>query len=182
MTRGRDNSVSSDLVQLTIREWLSHREKWRGGSTVEGHEQNAATLWLAIRGNRTFTICRYGRPSPNFALSLSTMMATSKDRLATPMIFGVNSTEFVENNMADISKEQCRAARGWLELSQETLAGKANVSMSTVRDFEKGRHVPIANNLAALRRALEDWGIQFLFDPSEKPVGVAMSRFSRPQR
>jgi len=78
--------------------------------------------------------------------------------------------------VADISKEQCRAARGWLELSQQALADKANVSMSTVRDFEKGRHVPISNNLAALRRVLEDAGVQFLFDLNDSPVGVARVR------
>jgi len=58
--------------------------------------------------------------------------------------------------------EQCRAARGWLVWSQEHLATAANVSFSTVRDFEKGRHVPIANNLAAIRAALEAQGIVFV--------------------
>ncbi len=46
-----------------------------------------------------------------------------------------------------ISPEQSRAARGWLDWSQEELAKRANVSLSTVRDFEKGRRVPIGNNL-----------------------------------
>ena len=38
------------------------------------------------------------------------------------------------------SPEQCRAARGLLDWTQEELAEKAGVSRSTVRDFEKGRH------------------------------------------
>jgi DNA-binding transcriptional regulator YiaG len=50
--------------------------------------------------------------------------------------------------------EQCRAARGWLELSQSDLAGLANVSLSTVRFFEKRRREPIGNNLNAMRFAL----------------------------
>jgi DNA-binding transcriptional regulator YiaG len=63
---------------------------------------------------------------------------------------------------APMSPEQSRAARAWLDLSQEALAAKASVSISTVRDFEAGRRVPIANNLAAMRAALETAGIGFV--------------------
>ena len=56
---------------------------------------------------------------------------------------------------------QCRAAGGWLDWSQEDLAAAARVSISTVRDFEKGRRVPIANNLKAMQAALESQGIGF---------------------
>ena len=65
-----------------------------------------------------------------------------------------------------LSPEQSRAARGWLDWSQEDLAKRANVSLSTVRDFEKGRRAPIANNLAAMRGALEAAGIHFTVDPA----------------
>jgi DNA-binding transcriptional regulator YiaG len=58
--------------------------------------------------------------------------------------------------------EQCRAARGWLDLSQGDLANVAGVSLSTVRDFEKGRRDPIPNNLKAIRAALEARGIAFV--------------------
>lgn len=60
-----------------------------------------------------------------------------------------------------MTPEQCRAARGWLDLSQSALAEAANVSLSTVRDFEKGRRVPIGNNLNAIKNVLEAKGIQF---------------------
>jgi DNA-binding transcriptional regulator YiaG len=60
-----------------------------------------------------------------------------------------------------MTPEQSRAARGWLDLSQSDLAALANVSLSTVRDFEKGRRVPIVNNLNALRTAMEGKGIAF---------------------
>jgi DNA-binding transcriptional regulator YiaG len=63
---------------------------------------------------------------------------------------------------ASMTPEQCRAARGWLEISQDDLASAARVSLSTVRDFEKGRHVPIANNLAAMKAVLEAQGIVFV--------------------
>jgi transcriptional regulator with XRE-family HTH domain len=60
-----------------------------------------------------------------------------------------------------MSPEQCRAARGWLDWSQQDLARRAKVSLSTVADFEKRRRTPIANNLEAIRRALEATGIEF---------------------
>jgi DNA-binding transcriptional regulator YiaG len=61
-----------------------------------------------------------------------------------------------------MTPEQSRAARGWLDWTQDDLAKAASVSLSTVRDFEKGRRVPIGNNLAAMRVALEAKGIGFV--------------------
>ena len=58
-----------------------------------------------------------------------------------------------------MTPEQCRAARGFLDWSQSDLATAANVSLSTIRDYEKGRRIPIANNLAAMEAALRAQGI-----------------------
>lgn len=71
-----------------------------------------------------------------------------------------------------LAPEQSRAARGWLNLTQEELAQKANVSLSTVRDFEKGRRMPVRNNLLAIRHALEQSGVKFSFD-GERPIGLS---------
>ncbi|WP_081494371.1 helix-turn-helix domain-containing protein [Bradyrhizobium genomosp. III] len=70
-----------------------------------------------------------------------------------------------------MSPEQCRAARAWLNWSQEELAAKANVSSSTLRDFEARRRIPIANNRAAIQGVLEEAGIEFLFMEGE-PLGL----------
>ena len=63
-----------------------------------------------------------------------------------------------------MTREQSRAARGWLDWGQQELASAAGVSLSTVRDFEKGRRDPIPATLAAMRAALEAQGIAFLND------------------
>ena len=72
-----------------------------------------------------------------------------------------------------LTPEQSRAARGWLDWSQQDLADRAHVSLSTVRDFEKGRRSPIANNLDALRRAINAAGVKLVYEQA-KPVGIAI--------
>ena len=73
-----------------------------------------------------------------------------------------------------MSPEQSRAARGWMGITQLDLAERANVSLSTVRDFEKGRRSPIANNLVAIERVFREAGIEFLFDNEGTAVGIAV--------
>lgn len=76
-----------------------------------------------------------------------------------------------------MTPEQSRAARGWLDWSQQELAAKASVSLSTVRDFEKGRRVPIANNLTAMRVVLETAGISFV--DSDGASGITFAKRKR---
>jgi len=61
-----------------------------------------------------------------------------------------------------ISAPQCRAARALLGWSQTILAEVAGVGRQTVVDFERGARTPYAQNLAALRSALEGAGIEFI--------------------
>jgi transcriptional regulator with XRE-family HTH domain len=69
---------------------------------------------------------------------------------------------------------QSRAARGLVAWLQDQLAKHAGVGNSTVRDFEKGRRVPLDDNLAAIRSALEDAGVEFIPARSGKGVGVRL--------
>lgn len=72
-----------------------------------------------------------------------------------------------------MTPEQCRAARGWLGWTQAELSTNARVGLSTVKDFESGNRVPIANNLTAMRRAFEEYGIELLFDATGSAMGIA---------
>jgi transcriptional regulator with XRE-family HTH domain len=74
-----------------------------------------------------------------------------------------------------MSPEQCRAARAWLDWTQQELARRAGVGLSTVRDFEKGERTPIPNNLAAIRRVIEEAGVRLTFESGGKPTGIAVN-------
>ena len=67
---------------------------------------------------------------------------------------------------------QCRAARAFLQISQPELATAANVGVSTVRDFEIGKRTPISATLAAMRAALEEWGVRFVDRDDNGTCGV----------
>jgi transcriptional regulator with XRE-family HTH domain len=82
------------------------------------------------------------------------------------------STKKADATRNIITTEQSRAARGWLGWSQTELAKRANISLSTVRDFETGQRTPIANNLAAMRRVIEAAGIRLLFDQNKEAAGI----------
>lgn len=68
---------------------------------------------------------------------------------------------------------QSRAARALLGWSQADLANASRVSISTIRDYETGKRQPIANNLAAIRTALEVAGVQFVDDGERRGVTIS---------
>jgi transcriptional regulator with XRE-family HTH domain len=71
-----------------------------------------------------------------------------------------------------MTPEQTRAARGWLGWPQAKLAEAANVGLSTVKAYEAGKRMPIANNLEAIQRALEVAGVRFTDDSVSGPLGI----------
>jgi transcriptional regulator with XRE-family HTH domain len=68
-----------------------------------------------------------------------------------------------------------RAARSLLGWSQQKLADSAGVALATVQFFETDKREPISNNLAAIRRALEDAGVEFI--PAKSGKGVCVCDF-----
>lgn len=76
-----------------------------------------------------------------------------------------------------MTPEQIRAARNWLAWTQAELAEKAKVGLSTIKDFESGKRTPIANNLEAIKKALEAGGIWF----GDAVVGGPVAADKQPQ-
>jgi transcriptional regulator with XRE-family HTH domain len=56
----------------------------------------------------------------------------------------------------------CRAARGLLDWTQAQLAAAAELSLSTVKNFEAGQSLPSPTSLRAMQRALEANEVEFL--------------------
>lgn len=69
---------------------------------------------------------------------------------------------------------QCRAARALLDWTQDDLADRAEVSRSTVRNFEGGQHELQRATSAAIRRALEAAGVTFLGPDAGGGAGVRL--------
>ncbi|QND71456.1 helix-turn-helix transcriptional regulator [Tardiphaga robiniae] len=63
-----------------------------------------------------------------------------------------------------ITSAQLRAARAWLNWSQEQLAAKAGISKRAVVRYEGGGSVSHAETSTSLRTALEAAGLRFSFD------------------
>jgi transcriptional regulator with XRE-family HTH domain len=73
-----------------------------------------------------------------------------------------------------IDHRQSRAARSLLGWTQHQLAETAGVALATIQFFETNKREPIPNNLTAIRRALEDAGVQFIPAKNGKGVGVRL--------
>ena len=71
-----------------------------------------------------------------------------------------------------ITPGQCRAARAFLQISQDELAKGASVGVSTIRDFEVGKRTPVANNLKAIRAELERRGVRVVDPDDSGTLGV----------
>ena len=68
----------------------------------------------------------------------------------------------ISNNLAPLTPGQCRGALGMLGWSQDELADKSQVSVSTIATFERGERTPTKAHLTALRSAFEQAGLVFI--------------------
>jgi len=78
-----------------------------------------------------------------------------------------------------ITAEQCRAARGLLDWSQQDLADAAHVGTVTVRGLERGKTQPRRLSAEAIRAALENAGVTFL-DGEEPGVRLRKRTMQNP--
>ena len=76
-----------------------------------------------------------------------------------------------------VNGQQVRAARAWLNWSQQELADASRVAKRTVVRIERDGVEPSsqARTLIDIRRVLEEAGIQFLFD-DHGGIGIAVAR------
>jgi transcriptional regulator with XRE-family HTH domain len=77
------------------------------------------------------------------------------------------------NQTEKVDRAQIRAARALLNWTQPDLAEAAEIALATLKRYEIGHQTPIRVVKAAIVRALEDEGIEFLDDG--KKVGVFIS-------
>ena len=78
-----------------------------------------------------------------------------------------------------LNKEQLRAARAWLDLSQNELAKISDVAPQTIKNFERGASMPYERTLRDIQKVLEERGIEFVFDGGEG-VGIRKRRTGSP--
>ncbi len=79
-----------------------------------------------------------------------------------------------------ISPQQCRAARGLLDWSQQILAERAGVGIVTIRQLEAETHAPRRATLAVVRGAFEAAGVEFI-DENGGGAGVRLRKPANPK-
>ncbi|KJC60070.1 hypothetical protein UP10_15480 [Bradyrhizobium sp. LTSPM299] len=73
-----------------------------------------------------------------------------------------------------ILAQQSRGARGLLDWTQADLAKAATLGLATIKNFESGRRETTPANINAIKRALEEAGIEFIPAKGGKGIGVRL--------
>lgn len=92
-------------------------------------------------------------------------------RSRSKLTSGVSSLRELMDSTAHLSPAQVRAARAWLNWTQDDLSAKSGVSQKSIARYELELSVPYAGTLAKLRQAFESEGISFQFD-GMTPKGI----------
>lgn len=85
-------------------------------------------------------------------------------------------TEKVAKKKRMITPATCRAGRGLIGLTQAELASSAEVGLSTVKNYENGKYIPVTNNLGAIQSALENAGVVFIAPDELGGPGVRLAQ------
>jgi transcriptional regulator with XRE-family HTH domain len=75
-----------------------------------------------------------------------------------------------------ITPDQCRAARGLLNWTQEELAFQAELGIVTIRQFEAGRIQPRKKTLEAIRSIFDSWSVEILDEDGNGGAGVRFEK------
>jgi transcriptional regulator with XRE-family HTH domain len=67
----------------------------------------------------------------------------------------------------------CRAARAFLNWTQNDLGDRSGISLDTVKYFERGQRIPLAGNRTKIQDALWSAGIRFIEEGSQG-IGVKL--------
>jgi len=84
-----------------------------------------------------------------------------------------------EDRLIMLNKEQLKAARAWLGLSQNEVAKISKVASKTIKNFERGASGPYERTLRDIQKALEEKEIEFLFEGGEG-IGIRKRRRGSP--
>jgi transcriptional regulator with XRE-family HTH domain len=77
-----------------------------------------------------------------------------------------------------ITAAQCRGARALLDMTQPQLADCAQLGLSTIVDFERGRRQVSKEAIDAMHSALERAGVEFIEENGGGP-GVRLLKVQR---
>lgn len=75
-------------------------------------------------------------------------------------------------NKGILTSDQCRAGRALLRWSQRDLADRADVTKQTVANLEQDLRKLHSHTVLAIRKALENGGVEFLDSDGQKGEGV----------
>jgi transcriptional regulator with XRE-family HTH domain len=76
--------------------------------------------------------------------------------------------------LSPLTPAQIRAGRALVDISQQTLADDAGLSLSSVRDYENERRGGVMGGLKAIQRALEKRGVMFIPSSTDAGPGVRL--------
>ncbi len=128
----------------------------------------ALSLGRAIRGGHLASL-----QSNNLFATYKVAMLEKKRLSLNYFRAAVKVTEMNEIAITwgmEITRDQCRAARGILRMSQQKLARAAGVGVSTVTDFELGSREISPRLIHMIRIALEREGVMFDDNGGVKPI------------